>query len=59
MSCVNTFPKHSMDGGQYGTKCALPSPPVQDKLHFMTFMDIYGHFLNGKEQAALVHYNYI
>ena len=37
MSCVNTFPKHSMDGGQYGTMCALPSPPVQDTRHLWTF----------------------
>ena len=50
MSCVNTFPKHSVDGGQYGASVHYP-------FHQFRTHDIYGHSLNGKEQTALVHYN--
>ena len=41
MSCVITFPKHSIDGGQYGTSVHYP-------LHQFRTHGIYGHFLNGR-----------
>ena len=47
--CVITFPKHSIDGGQYGASLHYP-------LHQFRPHDIYGHFLNGNKQTALVHY---
>ena len=53
MTCVNTFPKHSIDGDSIVPVCII----LSTSSGHMTLHDIYGHFLNGKEQTALVHYN--
>ena len=49
MSCVNTFPKHSMDGGRT-VRCQV-CIALSTSSGRMTFHDSYGHFLNGKEQT--------
>ena len=43
---------------RYGTVWYQVCITLSTSSGHMTFHDIYGHFLNDKEQTALVHYKY-